>query len=226
MAPIFHSKAVCQYYYSVLNDSAWQCRKCSKQKSKNGGWTNLLSHLKSCIGKDYSEQYAVHMSKTSVLQGSSSCLDTYVLSLNDAEKEMAEWINYIVVKNLPVSIVDCPLTRNIVKLKPVSSKSIRKHVLSLANILVREEIKVRLPDRFVIVFDGWTEGTDHYVGISASYNIMTKETRTVNGIHHVDSKETTIQSLLSMRPLLACRWDPRNDSKGPHATHHSGVGHV
>ena len=131
----------------------------------------------------------------------SSCLDTYVLRLSDAEKEMAEWINYIVVKNMPISIVDCLLTRNIVKLKPVSSRSVRKHVLNLVNI-VREEVKVRLPDRFVVVFDGWTEGTDHYVGISASYNIMTKETRTVNGIHHVDSKETTVQSLLSMRPLL------------------------
>ena len=114
---------------------------------------------------------------------------------------MAEWINYIVVKNMPISIVDCLLTRNIVKLKPVSSRSVCKHVLNLVNI-VREEVKVRLPDRFVVVFDGWTEGTDHYVGISASYNIMTKETRTVNGIHHVDSKETTVQSLLSMRPLL------------------------
>ena len=96
----------------------------------------------------------------------SSCLDTYVLRLSDAEKEMAEWINYIVVKNMPISIVDCLLTRNIVKLKPVSSRSVRKHVLNLVNI-VREEVKVRLPDRFVVVFDGWTEGTDHYVGISA-----------------------------------------------------------
>ncbi len=47
--------------------------------------------------------------------------------------------------------------------------------MSSANLvnIVREEVKVRLPNRFVVVLDGWTAGTDHYVGISASYNIMT-----------------------------------------------------
>ena len=44
-----------------------------------------------------------------------------------------------------------------------------------------------------MVFDGWTEGTHHYIGlgIAASY------------IKVVDGKETACQALLSMQPLLA-----------------------
>jgi hypothetical protein len=45
----------------------------------------------------------------------------------------------------------------------------------------------------VLMFDGWTEGTDHYIGRSASYNVLCEES----------GKEIPCQSLLSMRPLLA-----------------------
>lgn len=97
-------------------------------------------------------------------------LDLYVLRVSEAEQEMTEWINYLVMKNQPISLVDCPLTQSMSKLKPVSSKSIRKHILSLVSIVREEELKLCLPDKFILVFDGWTEGTDHYVGIWASYN--------------------------------------------------------
>jgi hypothetical protein len=48
-----------------------------------------------------------------------------------------------------------------------------------------------LPEKFVLVLDGWTEGTEHYIGVSASYN------RVQNG------KDVAVQILLSMQPLLA-----------------------
>jgi hypothetical protein len=92
----------------------------------------------------------------------SALLDNFVLRVSDAEKEMTTWINYLVMKNMPISLVDCPLTWQMSSLKAVSSKSVRKHILSLV-VTVREELKRRLPDKFVLTFDGcWTEGTDHY----------------------------------------------------------------
>ena len=75
----------------------------------------------------------------------------------------------------------------------MSIKSVRKHILSLKTI-VQEEIKIRLPSKFAIIFDGWTEGTDHYIGIWASYNIVDASN---------DGKEVPVQTLLSIRPLLA-----------------------
>lgn len=200
----YNSKAVCQYYYSTSDDgTTWHCRKCSQPKSKNGGWTNLLSHLKSCVGKDYMDQYMSHAARSQArldtssgdptISGGSFLLDSFVLRLSDAEKEMAEWINFVVVKSMPISIVECPHLRRLAKLKPVSIKSVRKHILSLKAI-VQEEIKVRLPSKFAIIFDGWTEGTDHYIGIWASYNSIDNRN---------DGKEVPVQTLLSIRPLLA-----------------------
>ena len=122
-------------------------------------------------------------------------LDAFVLRLSDAKKEMAQWILYLILNNLlPILLVDCPHTRTrLAKLYPVSSKSVRKHLLSLVTT-VQEDIRRRLPDKFVLIFDGWTEGTDHYIAVWVSYN-------RIDGSH--DSKEHAAQTLLSIWPLLA-----------------------
>ena len=124
---------------------------------------------------------------------SAATMSSSVLRLSDAEKEMAEWISYLVVKNRPpISVVDCPAMRKLARLKPVSSKSVRKHVLSLMTV-VKEYVKQHLPSTYALVFEGWTEGTDHYIGIWASYNVT-------DGTH--DGKEHPIQTLLSICLLL------------------------
>ena len=56
---------------------------------------------------------------------------------------------------------------------------------------MKETLQKELPSRFAVVFDGWTEGTPHYIGIAASY------------IKEVDGKETACQTMLSTQPLLA-----------------------
>jgi hypothetical protein len=58
--------------------------------------------------------------------------------------------------------------------------------------LMKERVTEFLPEKFVLVFDGWTEGTQHYIGVSASYSSVSK-----NG------KDVAVLTLLSMRPLLA-----------------------
>jgi hypothetical protein len=83
------------------------------------------------------------------------------------------------------------------KLKHVSSKSIRKHILSLVSIVI-EDLKCRLSDKFILIFDEWTEGTDHDIGIWASYNTSVLDKSEVDN----STKETPVQSLLSIRPLL------------------------
>lgn len=181
------------------------CRKCQKVKAKNGGYTNLLAHLKSCVGKEYAADYmaiARGAKQNAIVESGKlpdDCidltgrtgLDSFVLRLSDAEMEMSEWISYIVARNLPISITDCPHTRRLARWQPVSSKTVRKHIISLMAV-VKGVIRHRLPDKFAIIFDGWTEGTDHYIGISASYNMCD------------DGKnEKPVQTMLSIRPLLA-----------------------
>lgn len=51
---------------------------------------------------------------------------------------------------------------------PITSKLLRK-MLFLLQAEVNCQIKEKLPDQIVIVFDGWTEGSDHYITVHASY---------------------------------------------------------
>jgi hypothetical protein len=180
-----NSKQVCEYFYIESGpEGEWKCRKCGNVKAKNGGWTNLLNHLKSCLGKSYMETF-LEAKRSQKSQQMSHFTGQHV---SNAEKEVFEWIEFIVMKNLPMMFVDCPFTRRMCRAKPISSKTLRRHIMSLVAL---EKIQEVLPDKFVLVFDGWTEGTEHYIGVSASYN------RVQNG------KDVAVQTLLSMQPLLA-----------------------
>ncbi len=180
------SKSICEFFFTELRRCKWQCKKCLKTKSKNGGWTNLISHLRSCVGTDYERVFLDHRKAAA----STSTMSAFFVRVSDREKEMHQWIQFVVMMNLPVSFVDCVHTRAISRLKPISGRSLRRHILSLRDIL-KETIQKELPSRFAVVFDGWTEGTHHYIGIAASY------------IKVVDGKETACQTMLSMQPLLA-----------------------
>ena len=74
----------------------------------------------------------------------------------------------MVMKNLPMSFVDCPHTRSICRLKPISGRTLRHHIIALHNILMAS-LQNELPSNFVVVFDDWSEGTQHYIGVAAAY---------------------------------------------------------
>jgi hypothetical protein len=163
----------------------WQCKKCLKTKSKNGGWTNLLSHLRTCVGANYESIFL----DSKKVAGSSNTMDGFFVCVSDREKEMHQWIQFIVMKNLPVSFVDCSYTRELARIKSVCGRTLRGNLLSLRDVM-KDAIRQELPSRFVIVFDGWTEGTHHYIGIAASYTKM------------IEGKEVPVQTMFSMKPLL------------------------
>ena len=129
------------------------CRECSQPKKKNGGWTNLLSHLESCIGKDCIDQCMSHAAC------SQARLDTSLGNPDISGGTLLLDSLFYASKSMPISIVEYPHLRRLAELKPVSVKSVRKHILSLKAI-VQEEVKIRLPSNFAIIFDGWTEITD------------------------------------------------------------------
>ena len=180
------SKSICEFFFTAVTKVEWQCNKCSKVKSKNGGWTNLLSHTRTCVGIDYEKVFLDHKKVTK-----SSTMSGFFVRVSEQEKQMHQWIQFIVMKNLPVSFVDCTYTRNISRLKQVSGRTVRRHILSLLDVL-KDTLRRELPSRFVLVFDGWSEGTQHYIGVAAAYM------KTVDG-----GKEIPVQTMLSMKPLLS-----------------------
>jgi hypothetical protein len=108
------SKSICEFYFTELQKQLWQCKKCLKNKTKSGGWTNLLSHLRTCVGGGYEATFLDHKKHASPITSG------FFIWVSDCEKEMHQWINFVVMKNLSMSFVDCPHTRSICKLKPIS----------------------------------------------------------------------------------------------------------
>ena len=114
----------------------------------------------------------------------------YFVRVSELEKEMFSWIRFIVMKNLPESFVDCTYTRDISQLRSISGKNtLPSHSFSLQ--CTEGNIEKGASFNIVVVFDGWTEGTQHYIGVAASYMKV------------VDGKEVQIQTMLSMQPSLA-----------------------
>ena len=59
--------------------------------------------------------------------------------------------------------------------------------------VIKEKIKAELISKFVVVFDGWTEGTEHFIATSASNTAIDSTT----------GKEVSVQVMLSMQPFLS-----------------------
>ena len=157
------SKAICEFFFQTIDGVSWQCKKCLKTKAKSGGWTNLLSHLRSCVGKDYEQLYAKLEKLKASREGGG-----YFVQISNCKKEVFKWTEFVVMKNLPVSYVDCPYTRDNTRLKNVSAQTLRCHILGLLSV-VKKTIHAELPPKFTIVFDGWMEGTHHNIGMAAAF---------------------------------------------------------
>ena len=50
-------------------------------------------------------------------------------------REMFDWMDFVVMENLPLQFVYSPNLRRITKLKPVSVKMLRKNLFSLAKVM-------------------------------------------------------------------------------------------
>jgi hypothetical protein len=122
-----NNSKLCLFYFTpvIPNDKAkngeWVCNKCSKVKLKSGGWTNLLNHLASCVGLGYKEEYERLLPER-------TRITSYVIRVNDVEKDMYKWIEWVIMKNLPLKMMDNPLTREGMRYKPITSKLLRKNI--------------------------------------------------------------------------------------------------
>ena len=150
------------------------------------GWTNLPSHLRACMGIEYEKAF-IEQQKLIL---STTTASGYFVRIGDHEKEMFNWIKLIVMINLPISFVNCPYTCEIVKLKPISPLTLHCQIISLL-AEVKEAVGRELPSKFAVVFDGWTEGTQHYIAVVGAY------------LKVVEGKEVPTQTMLSIKPLLA-----------------------
>ena len=101
---------------------------------------------------------------------------------------MLHWMEWVVVmRNMPLAEVDNKITCKGVRYGAITSKLLRKTIFLLQSE-VKTKIKEQLPNQLVLVFDGWTEGNEHFIGIHESK---------IDPISNL-----AIETLLSMQPLV------------------------
>ena len=174
MAPSINTQELVRFFFKQDESdySLYYCQneKCKPRRGrkakgykcvKGRGYTNLKNHLRTCIGEDYEQVYLDHLRKAG------GVLDNYCFS-SARDKDAFKLIEWVIMRNQPISEVDDPLTRSLFNVSPICSKSLREYILSLTP-LVENEIKKRLPTKFSIMFDGWTDNNIHYVSVFATY---------------------------------------------------------
>ena len=101
--------------------------------------------------------------------------------VSDKVKALNQWIELIVLKNMPIKDIECPIMREHVKYTSVKSS---KTVVDTAHYLVsRVEKKIAAmakgSPKGQLIFDGYTVGGVHYVALFASF--MEPVERIING---------------------------------------------
>ncbi|RLN26561.1 hypothetical protein BBJ28_00020421 [Nothophytophthora sp. Chile5] len=82
--------------------------------------------------------------------------------------EIFKWMEWVIARNHPLAEVDDPLTRGLASVKPVSSKTLLRYMRHVSAKVV-EHISESMGEAFGLMFDGWSCGTLHFVGIYAVF---------------------------------------------------------
>ncbi|GMF51418.1 unnamed protein product [Phytophthora fragariaefolia] len=79
-----------------------------------------------------------------------------------------QWVQWIIMRNMPIHEVEDELTRAMSKLQPVTVKAIEKCMEGIA-IKIAKKLEVELNELFGLMFDGWSHAGVHYVALLAVY---------------------------------------------------------
>jgi hypothetical protein len=168
------------YYFKVTdNPDRWICR-CGKKlkQEKKTGYSNLMSHITK-QHKDYINEVQT--------QKKGGQLDKYGFSPCEAAMQIYGWMDLIISEGyyfvhlihlffptysirLPFSTCEKAIYRKYVNLKPMSLTSFMKYMQLLTTAL-EKKIAELLPNKFPIVFDGWSldGASTHYIAIYARW---------------------------------------------------------
>ncbi len=148
-----NKEKICRHFFQVSSkEHHWDCKYCSDEegfstktlKQKKGtGWSNLFSHVQN-----------VHTDYQTIMKEKAKSVFIVPAKVNN----MYSWIELMVVKKLPLTLVDDELFRKASCYDPVSSNTLKKY-MELHCGIIEDELRTILPMKFGIIFDGWSEGS-------------------------------------------------------------------
>ena len=153
-----NSKAVKQYF-KHLGEDEYVCECGRKRKQKpNTGFSNLINHL--------------NTDHANWKQNMKLRNQTFLISAEVSAKayNIFAWIDWIITDNRVLRFVEGELTRKYSNLTPIDTDTLVKYMDKLVTS-VEANIKENLPEKFGLIFDGWSDQTStHYFGIYAVYS--------------------------------------------------------
>lgn len=149
-----------QHFFEKISENEYKCRLCQKMRTakKGTGSSNLMEHLRS-QHKDFEHLLRDHPD--------SSTLPVY---LDKRALNMYSWLDWIISDGLCFSTVEKASYRKYSNLEDITTDTFMKYMKELT-AEVELEIKQLLPNKFSLIFDGWTlEGTStHFIAMFARF---------------------------------------------------------
>ncbi|KUF83134.1 hypothetical protein AM587_10000522 [Phytophthora nicotianae] len=109
------SRSVCNFYFTDCGDGVFTCKQCntSRKQAPGSGYSNLLSHL--------ATKHPDHLAVFEASQQGQTLQDHGLADTRTME--IFKWIEWVIMRNLPLSEVDDTLTRGLAGIKPVPTSS-------------------------------------------------------------------------------------------------------
>lgn len=80
------------------------------------------------------------------------------------------WLEWILRNNLPLSFCENAAARRYSTLNPICVETLVSGMTALTKAVERS-IASEMPDRFGLIFDGWTHSSEHYIAVYARYEV-------------------------------------------------------
>ncbi|KAG3191495.1 hypothetical protein PC128_g10914 [Phytophthora cactorum] len=113
------------------------------------------------------------------------------------------WLELLIKCNLPLSFCESKLAQRYSNLKPISVQTLRR-VLEAVTRAVERSIVAEMPERFGLVFDGWSHASEHYVAVFAWYEVAGEVRCPLLCMASLVNEESDDLSAATHRAFLSC----------------------
>ncbi|KAG3186290.1 hypothetical protein PC128_g13031 [Phytophthora cactorum] len=120
------SRQLAGFFFTPPEPGLYRCNICeqTRKQAQRTCYTNLMSHLGSVHpthGEEYEQFHRQNLTSLEV-----------VGFADETTTNMYDWLRWIVERNLPLSEVENPLTRQLVRLRPTSATTMKTYMERIA----------------------------------------------------------------------------------------------
>ena len=158
----FTPKTVADCFYSACSDDPGKrkCNLCDKDYCTNkDGYTNLKNHIEKCHPNEF-EDFKQRIGVTKRAD--------FEFGFPKKTRKIAAWLEIVMMCLLPFSTVTNLYMRKHSAHDGISVNTLKKY-MHLLTSHVEKRISHALPEKFGLVFDGWSSNDTHFVALFATY---------------------------------------------------------